>query len=245
MRRLAVAATAAAAVASGCGGGGGGEAAETHAERPPAVAAPQGRPDPAPARVLARFVRAADRGDAAAMWALLTSETRATLGPAAAFRAGTARDLAELLRDFDVRRVVVSRTFDGGRTGVAALAGDRTVEGERDPFAYAGALERERGAWKLELGGAMIDALEPEPYEPTDARPLVRARANVAEPVDALAVWLDGRPLRPAKVERTPFTLSVSARPSRPLRDGRHDAVAFVATDGAAAAVAWPFTVED
>lgn len=188
---------------------------------------------------------AATRSDARALWLLLSTETRASFGPTLpAFRRSAARDVVGLLRRFEPRRVVVSRVLGNGRWGVAALAGERTVDGEGDPFAYAAALVPERGAWKVDLGGAVLDALEPEPYEPAERRPLVRARANVSERVHTLLLWLDGRLLRGGKLERTPFTLALSARPSSPLGAGRHDAVAFVATDGAAAAVAWPFTVE-
>ena len=138
--------------------------------------------------------------------------------------------------------MLVSRRV-GERWAVAALGGTRTSAGETDPFAYGAALVRERRAWRLELGGAVIGGLSPEPGEEVDSRPELEADVGVAERIRAFALWLDGRRLGSTKDRGGVFSASFRARAGRPLAPGRHDVVAFVATDSAAAAVAWPFSV--
>ncbi len=229
---------------SACGGGDAdGDARGGSAAAPAAVAAEATRADREPGRVLVRFVRGARRGDAAAMWSLLTAETRATHGGTlAVFRAGTARDLERGAGTMEGGRVILSRVVGGTRWGVAAVAGARTVDGVREAFAYGAALRRERRGWRLDLGGLVVDGLSPEPHDETDARPLVAATVNAPQPPRHVVVWLDGR-LLPFELARTTFRAHLEATPRMALRPGRHHVVAFAATDDAAAAVAWPFFV--
>ena len=76
-----------AVVAVGCAAGGGDgstAAATTAGGKSASVAIPVdgGEPDPAAGNALLAFVRAARRGDARALWNLLSEPTRASIGPA-------------------------------------------------------------------------------------------------------------------------------------------------------------------
>ena len=230
-------------VAAGCAGG-----EEASAEKEPRAAPPlAATPDaaaPAAGRVLLRFVRAARDGDGVAMWSLLSGATRGTYGrDRGAFVGAAARDLHTLLRGLRRERLVLARSV-GRRWAVAAVAGVRTVDDEKDDFSYGVALAREGGGWRIELGGAVISGLEPEPAQDVDPRAEVAADVSVAEPLRAFRLWVDGAPLRPKLEDAGPFRASFVVRPPAPLAPGRHDAVAFAATDTTAVAVAWPFSVE-
>ena len=234
---------AAAFVLGGCAGGGeadAGAGSPRAAATSPAVSEAR---DAAPARVLVRFVRAIRAGDESLTWQLLSAATRGGYGGTlASFRRGGFPELSRLFETFRTERVLLSRRI-GLRWAVAALGGTRTTAGETDPFAYAAAMVRERGAWRLELGGAVIGGLQPEPAQEVEARPKLEAEVGVAERLRLFGLWLDGRRLSVRRDGRGVFRASFRARAERRLAPGRHDAVAFVATDTAAAAVAWPFSV--
>lgn len=234
--------------AAGCSAGGadGGSAApapDASGAQAPLVA---GKAQPEPGRVLLRFIAAARRGDAETMWRLLSRPTRASIGPTlAGFRAGPAQEFAEGVGTLErSARITLSRTL-GRRWAVAAVAGERTVEGTNEPFAYGAALRREDGTLKLELDGAVVGGHEPEPLTSvSELRPRIRATVNAGGDVTWVAVWLDGKPLRVTRrASELPFTARPAGRPARPLRPGRHDVVLFAATRDTAVASSWTFSI--
>lgn len=238
---------------AGCAGGGDGDAAQTTPTTTAAgtttggggPAVDPGQADPVLGEALLRFVRAAAQGDAGAMWSLLSIPTRASIGPTLAdFSGGTAAEFQEGLGTLaGSARVVLSRRIDD-QYGVAAIAGDRAVEGKQEYFAYGTALLNESGVWKLELGGIVIAGLKPDPLAGTGDRPRLASNVGAAGELTHLLMWLDGRPLRVANEGSTPFTAKLSATPAEPLKPGRHTVVTFAATPETATAIAWTFSVE-
>jgi hypothetical protein len=239
-------ALAAAVLAAGCGGGGSAE--DTAKADAPTAARPvaAGTPAREPGRVLLRFVRAARQNDADTMWRLLSGPTRASIGPTLArFRSTTAREFHEGLGTLDPGATVILSRRLGQRWAVAAVAGTRSVEGEREDFAYGAALTRERGVLRLELGGAVVSGQKPEPADRvSEARPEVAANVSAGGIVTRVLTWLDGTPFSATRgVDDLPFTATLRGRPARPLARGRHHVVVFASTDRAAVASAWTFTV--
>jgi hypothetical protein len=204
-----------------------------------------GRANRVMGETLLRFVKAAGRGDAGAMWSDLDIGTRASLGPTLAdFRAGNANGFVQGLGTLaDSARVVLSEQI-GSTFGVAAIVGTRTIAGEEEQFAYGAALIEEDGRWKLELGGIVITGLSPEPLAKTTPRPRIASNVGADADLIELHMWVDGEAMRVRNEGQTPFTAKLSAEPAAPLRPGRHVAVTFAATDETATATAWPFTVE-
>lgn len=237
MRRAAAALAGLALLAAGCGGGGAEEEAGA------AVAPVAGAPAPAVGRALVRFVEAAGGGDAQVMWALLSPETRASMGPTLPeFRRGVATDLEKGLGRLAGRaQVVLSRRV--GRWGVAAVTGERVVEGEREHYAYAAAFRLVEGAWRVELGGAVAALLEPGPLDETDAQPELGVKLDASGPLERALMWVDDRPQEVRRRAEGPFSARLSGRVDRPLAPGFHTAVALATTPDTAAAAAWPFEV--
>jgi hypothetical protein len=239
--RAGLALLALALLAAGCGSGDEPDVPDAQALPPSAY----GRPDPAAGRLLLRFVRAGRRRDMAAMWSLLSSETRASYGGTLKrFRGKPGSDIAD---DFELLRgehVVLSRRV--GRFGVAALGGRRPPDEGEEPedYAFAAAFVRERGGWRLDLGGLAIELLKPGPLDETDGRPEVAAQVDAAGRVHQALLWLDGRPFAAARTSELPFTAELEGRPPQTLRPGVHRVVVFATGGGAAAAVAWPFLVD-
>jgi hypothetical protein len=255
MRRFLLLQLALVALAAGCAGGDDDAAVETAA---PTTAAGTttatttgggvisgGRPNPVMGETLLRFVKAAGRGDAGAMWSDLGVPTRASLGPTLTnFRAGNANGFVQGLGTLaGSARVVLSEQI-GDLFGVAAIVGTRTIDGKEEEFAYGAALIQEESRWKLELGGIVITGLRPEPLAHTTARPRIASNVGAAGDVIELHMWVDDEPLRVRNEGETPFTAKLSAEPPGPLDPGRHVAVTFAATDETATATAWPFTVD-
>ncbi|HSC90409.1 MAG TPA: hypothetical protein VLB86_02000 [Gaiellaceae bacterium] len=237
MRAAAAALVAVALVTAGCGGGDAEDAAGA------AVAPVAGVPAPAVGRALVAFVGAAGEGDADATWALLSPETRASMGPTLPeFRRGVAADLEQGLGDLAGRaEVVLARRV--GRWGLAAVAGERVVEGEREHYAYAAAFRLVRGEWRVELGGAVAALLEPGPLDETDAEPEIGVKLDASGPLKQALMWLDDRPQAVRRRDEGPFSARLSGRVDRPLAPGFHTAVALATTPDTAAAAAWPFEV--
>lgn len=242
MWRWVTAALAAAVIVSaGCGGG--------EDEALPRLAAGErpgfGIQSPAPGRAVLRFVRAAQRGDAAVMWSLLSAPTRETMGGTlGVFRRGSAQEIHDDFVGFTRARVALSRRLDG-RWGVGAVIGLWVEEEEEpEPTAYAAAVRREPRGWRIELGGVVIEKLEPDPADETDERPEIGAEAQTAGEVERMLAWLDGAPLDARKRHDMPFTAQIGGVPEQDLAPGEHSLVVFAATRDTAAAVAWPFLVE-
>jgi hypothetical protein len=179
------------------------------------------------------------------MWSLLSPATRAALGGSLRrFRADMGADLTKQFELVSGERLVLARRI--GRFGVAAVAGLRPPERGEDPdeYAFAAALVRVRGAWRIDLGGVWLERLKPAPLDETADRPEIAAHADVAGRVERMLVWLDGRPLPASRSSELPFTGDVDAQPARPLARGVHRVVVFAEGAGAAGAVAWPFIVK-
>jgi hypothetical protein len=196
-------------------------------------------------QTLLRFVRAAGRGDAGAMWAELSMPTRASIGPTLNdFEAGRAAEFRQGLGTLaETARVVLSRQV-GSQFGVAAILGTREAGGRKDEFAYGAALVNEDDRWKLELGGIIITGFVPEPLQVAKPDTSIASNVGAAGDLSELHMWLDGRPLRVRNEGETPFTAELAATPAAPLEPGTHVAVTFAATSETATAIAWPFTVE-
>lgn len=233
-----------AALVAGCGGDDAEEAA-ARAQPQRAAAARPGTADAAPGRVLLAFVRAAGRGDAEAMWGLLSKATRASIGPTlGGFRRGAAVELARGLGPLaPTARPILSRALTNG-WAVAAVAGERPLNGRRRYVAYGAALRRERGRLALELEGAVVTSLRPEPLEAThEVLPELGATVAAGGDVTDVRVWLDGKAARVARDRERPFTATVRGRPGRALGPGRHAIVVFASAEHTAVASAWTFTV--
>jgi hypothetical protein len=232
---------------AGCGGERAGDAAVPAQQELRPQRTEAGRVDPRPGRVLLGFVQAAGRGHADAMWALLSDPTQASFGPTfAAFRRGAAFEFRDGLGSLAPNaRVTFSRTLAGG-WAVAAVSGERNTEGERERFAYAAALVRERGALRLELGGIVFSDHRPEPNgDIKETRPRLSVKASAGRNVTAVRAWLDGRALPTTRgADDPPFTATIRALPDRVLSRGLHEVVVFAAAGDTAAAASWGFVVE-
>jgi hypothetical protein len=241
--RVAVGAGLAALVllAAGCGGGG-----EAEAEAGKPVAPVSGAPAPAAGQTLLRFVEAANRRDAAGMWALLSPQTKETMGPTLPeFRRGLAVDLRNGVATFDTRpRVVLSRRI--GRWAVAAVAGDRVLDdGDEEPFAYGAALRDVGGRWLVELGGIAIAVPRPAPNDEEDSTPTLGAELDASGPLVRALLWRDAEPQPAERVQGGPFSATIREDVTQPLSDGVHVVTVFATTPDTAAASAWTFEVVD
>jgi hypothetical protein len=229
----------AALLPAGCGG---------EAELPPQVGlrAAAGTPAPGAAKVLERFVEAAGRGDAEAMWELLSEPTRASFGPTLErFRLNAAAELEMGIGPFAGSAELVLARAVTESWAVAAVAGEVERDGEREEGAYASALRRESGGWRLELGGVHFVGHAPGALEEIDdAEPVLRATAQSSARIERMTLWLDGRVVASRAARQTPFSGTVGGRAFEELRPGVHVVTVFAATDETAAAQAWPFEVE-
>jgi hypothetical protein len=188
-----------------------------------------------PEETFARFIRASARRDADGVWALMSPGSRRRLGPTlAAFRAGEFRALArETRRLRDGFRVVLAGRITE-RWGLAAAT--------RGSAAYGSALRLDGLRWSVELAGPIsIEAVRPEPGERVRGRTQIAAEVKAGARIEDAGLWLDGRAL-PARGGGSPdHTALTMFADSGPLAGGRHSAVAFAATRGAARVYAWTF----
>jgi hypothetical protein len=238
MLRAALATIAVAALVAGCGG-----KSKPESIQPPITTAPTG-PDPGK-QVIDAFVAAAGRGDAKALWALLSTATQARLGPFSHFRGVTAIELAGgvgLFARGTYKEIVSERVAD--RFGVVAIAGLRTAEGTREYAAYGTALRLEEGSWRVELGGPIqIQILGPGPGPAEQAVVQVGAEIHARAGGLATAVgWLDGATI-PSQLRGTAKAATFFANLASPVAPGRHTAVVFAGGAKDASATAWTFSV--
>jgi hypothetical protein len=187
---------------------------------------------------LREFAQAAARGDDAAMFAMLTRPSQESLEPSFG---EVALDLEEGIGTIASGELVMARRV--GDVGFAALVDERVVDDEREDYAYAVAFVREDGEWRIDLGGATVSALEPDPEEETGRRPELRARVETAGEVGEALMWLDGEPVRAERGTDGPFVATLAADPPRELEPGRHVVVVLGTGPTAATAAAWPFRV--
>jgi hypothetical protein len=187
-----------------------------------------------PGQTLSRFIRVAASGDAASTWGLLSRATKRRYGQTlAAFRAGKAPTVARQARRVHGLPVVVA-TLITQRWAIAAVAGPRA--------AFAAALSRERGAWRIELGGPIrIEPVRPLPGERVVDRTQIAADVHAPAPIQEAGVWLDSNALPSRGGGLGPRALTMFAE-AADLYPGPHTAVAFTSTTHDASALAWWFT---
>jgi hypothetical protein len=204
-----------------------------------------GSPDPEPGLAVLRFVQAARRGDAERMWPMLSEPTKRSIGPGMlSFAHGTAPDLYDSFADFREGRVLLSRKLDD-TWAVGGVSGRfETEDGDTEPAAYALALRREGGKWRVELAGLVIAKLRPSPADTTGDRPEFRAEAQAGNGVERMLLWLDGSAARVHFERTSDFTGEIDGRPESKIQPGEHVAVVFARTPVTAGAQAWTFDVD-
>lgn len=232
---------------AGCAGGDGGDdgkgttmAGTTTAGTTTAATSTEAAATGTPGEALERFVRASGDGDPDAMWAELSAATRERYVSLEDFRNGGFTPFAEGVGSYARSggyEAVLDETV-GERWGVAAITGERAVEGTRERGAYAAAAVVENGEWKLELGGGG-PALLPVAPAPDAASPdpdSVSARVEGAEAFEEARLWIDDRELDDVTHSGDTFTASTFE-----LAPGPHVAVAFAVVAGRPLATAWAF----
>jgi hypothetical protein len=208
-------------------------------------AAQPGSPDPEPGKTVLRFVQAARRGDAEQMWGLLSEPTKRSIGPAVlSFARGTAIDLYDSFADFEEGRVLLSRKLDDTWAVGAVTGRYEDDEGDSEPAAYALALRRENGRWRVELAGLVIGKLRPSPAKTTGDRPELRAEAQAGNGVERMLMWVDGAAARVPFLRTSDFTSEIDGKPTQQIPDGEHTVVVFAKTPMTAGAQAWTFDVD-
>ncbi len=230
-------------LATGACGSGGPDEATT--EQGSTTTATKPIDDQEVAGTLDLFVQAAGRGDAEAMWGLLSQQSRSRLGPTLSeFEKDYAEGFQSGLGSFAQTSydIVLSQVTPSG-WGVAAIAGTRTREGKNEYAAYAAPLARENGGWRLDLGESIRLKLNSPGRKTSEAQPRILLRARAKLPITEAGVWLDGKPV-PGNVNGSGRDVFVAAKPARPLRSGRHVVVVFASTGETATAGAAPFRVE-
>ncbi len=179
------------------------------------------------------------------MWQLLSTRSREQLGPTqAAFADEYAGEFQRGVGAFAGTpfETVLSVTTESG-WGVAAIAGDRTRNGELEFAAYGAAFREEDGAWRIELGDPVRLANTAPGRTTADPEPNVQVEIAADASVEEAGLWLDGEPL-PGTVGGQGDAVTVVATPAAPLASGWHVLVIFGRAGDAATAGATPFQVE-
>ena len=210
------------------------------------VPAPAPTPEPQVGLMLSRFTQAAADGDTAALWELLSSESRQRLGP-------TIEDFAQELgpkfqgglgafAGTDYELVLAVEMPSGW--GVAAIAGVRERDGREEFATYAAAFRRESGEWKIELGAPLdLIRVKPEGTQTAEARPDIVIRIDAATKIEEAGLWLDGEPL-PAKGRSADGReVVIAGQPDVALSPGNHVVVIFAESGDTANAGSMPVDV--
>jgi len=204
-----------------------------------------GSADPEPGLTVLRFVQAARRGDAQRMWGLLSEPTKRSIGPGVlSFARGTAPDLYDSFADFRQGQVLLSRKLDDTWAVGAVTGRFETDDGDTEPAAYALALRREHGKWRVELAGLVIARLRPSPSDTTGDTPELRAEAQAGNGVERMLLWLDGAAARVPFKRTSDFTSEIDGRAETKVPPGEHTVVVFARTPVTAGAQAWTFDVD-
>ncbi len=231
-----------AVVLAGCGGG---KSAQTTTSPPPTVPPPATTTNPPgdPGRAAVEaFVAAARAGRPAALWNLLSTESRRRLGPLAAFRTHTAVELEEGVGSFRRFDVIVSERITP-EFGVVAIDGTRVAEGSRERSVYAVPLRLEGSSWRIELGGPVkVRPIGPDPGARQKVVAQIAAAVEGPGGTGTAVLYLDGSAETP-EVRGTPTNSTLFANFDPALEPGRHTVVVFAADGREAAATAWAFTV--
>ena len=197
------------------------------------------------AGVLTLFVEAAGRGDAEAMWGLLSEQSREQLGPTLEeFAAEYATGFEEGVGAFagTPYEVLLSDVTPSG-WGIGAIAGDRPGDGEPEYAAYAAMLVEEGTGWRLELGDPVAVRLLAPVGQTDEKQPQIRFSVEANAAVEEAGLWVDGEPVA-GTVEGSGEQVRIAGTPAKPLAPGRHVVVVFGRSGSNATAGASPFVVE-
>lgn len=204
------------------------------------------RADGTPAGVITRFVQAAGKGDAAALWALLSRPTRKRLGPdLATFRTkaapGISAVVGELAHSRGLKVALVQKLST--TWAIAAMTGTLGAGGQQQAGAYAVALRGEGGGWRVELAGPVtLRVLGPDPGEVVvvpETQFAVEAKAPSA--ILGGVLYADGKELASNGGGTGPRAITFFAPAVLARGQGSHFGAAIVATSSDATAIAWTF----
>jgi len=229
-----IAAAVAILVAGACSGGND----ETEQRQPPPDTAAQellGEIENArPGVVLQDFVRAAARREEGRMWDRLSRPSQRRLGPTlTGFRRGAGRGLERELARLGQRSKLLLSERITASFAVAAVG--------RANRAYAAALRRENGLWRIELASPVrIEPLRPEPGETVARRTQLAAEVKAGTAIVEAGLWLDGVAFPSRGGGPTANALTMFGETSA-LDRGPHFAIAFASTQANASARAWAF----
>lgn len=209
---------------AGCGGDGSGGETTTRAT----TAA-----GPDPGATLQAMLAAARAGDEETLGNLLKPDSPDSLVP----------ELMEGLGSFPAATPVILSVQIDSEFAVAALAGPRTAEGNREPLAaYAVALQRYGNQYKASLVSPVeIRPLGPDEGSVQGAVSQVAAEFSAPTRIVQAGLWVDGKAI-PAEPRGSPRRFTAFGS-SGTLASGRHSVVAFGEAGGSARATAWTFRV--
>lgn len=203
--------------------------------------------EPAAGAALKLFVEAAGEGDVLQMWALLSGPTQRRFGgDSGTFADRFAREFEQGVGSFagtDYQVVLTLRPAP--RWAIAAIVGTRTDAGVKQSAAYAVALRREEGYWRLEVGGPVkLTPVVPSTGVKAGTTPQLGMEVKARMPIANAAVWIDGNPLPALAAGPDARTLLVAGPPDSPLAAGTHIGFGFARAGDQASALAWPIRAE-
>ncbi len=142
---------------------------------------------PSPAVTLKALVAAANAGDEAKVRALLVPSSPASL----------AGEIVEGVGSFPVQTPVIVSVKVDPRFAVAAIAGPRTAEGMKEPYAaYAVALKRVGSGYKASIVSPVeISPLGPDEGSTQPSITQVAAQFSAPTRIVQAGLWLDGKAL--------------------------------------------------
>jgi len=201
--------------------------------------------EPAVIRVFRAFVAAVGAHDSQAMWPLLSAQSQAQLGGnEQAFASRYVAEVERALGPFaksQLRTILSARTSTG--FGIAAVAGQRTLNGETTDAAAAAGLVRGDGSWKLDLASPILLRRVAPLSGNVSPDPAIEIRVQARVPVREGGLWLDGRPLAAKAGGSDPSRVLITARPPSPLRPGSHTVVVYAVAGTRITAAAFAFDV--
>jgi len=205
----------------------------------PATTAPATAAPADPGKVLVdSFAAAARKGDARALWAMLSTESRSRLGPDfSRFSQKAAHGFYRDLGAFTSFRTIVSERITP-EFGVVAIDGIRN--GKRAVYAIPLRLQGEQ--WKVESGGpVVVRPIGPAPGSKGQVVAQVAGAVEGPGGTGTAVMYLDGATLNP-EVRGTASNSTLFANFDQALDPGRHTVVLFANDGREAAATAWAFT---
>ncbi len=202
-------------------------------------------PSPSPCRLRPRrsarawrssqLLDAAKAGQRATVFTGLSAATRAHyLTPSAFAKSPAGVGLTAAAKVPHIR--LVDQTFPDGGAAEAV----KTAAG-----AYAGALRLEGGRWRLVVDpNVLIQPISPQPGSVSGKVFQVASQAMLPDPVDAGALYLDGKPLSTkGGAINGGRTVTLYANIPQGIAKGRHTLVAYARGGAHSGALAWAFTI--